>query len=267
MPRYYKSCSTCGAQFARRFNAERHIRSVHAGNGHVGTMNKPINRVRVGNNNFLSADQTHSRGSTVGSLPSNHYYPDRNNHSNGNISQIIDNRCRDIVRERIDAYWNRRKANPLETWPFGFAGYVCNTCLNIDIIEVYSNFSERKHVCTELTTLDYPQIHSNSRIVLDYLHSRLPIYMTEFVKRLWQFRRVTLLARPLRILPDLLVPIDGNPDEHWSIRCIGDKRMTVFDNDAELMEFFRLTQNRTFGFFSVTIERVVRAFIFQLDLN
>ena len=264
MPKYYKSCSVCNAEFSRRFNADRHVKNVHGGLGQIVITDKPIMTKRDLRSSAILPNS--------GALPIGNYYQNQNryhadnSHSCGGISELIERRCMETVRKKQSTITDRETRFGMDP-PIGYLGHVCNTCLNIDFLDRYPDPNRlQSHICSDLIAIDHEQMSKNRQLIMDYLYKKLPLYMLSLVKGIFPLG-VKLKAWGI-CPPDQPVTLDRYPYEHWSKRLLYDKQRTIVfdnDNDNELLDFFKLTRNRTFGNFSLLMHGTRRDFMILID--
>lgn len=147
------SCTVCGASFTRKYNADRHVRNVHSGEGNIQTLrNKRISSGLEGPS-FLN-------------FQSNFFLPGRK------ARQLLDEQST-IEQERILSLVNRHSGYPF----VNLAGRVCKDCLKIVLEGVITNSIQTtiipKHRCKPAWLFDQPFLLNYRHLAEKYIEGKI----------------------------------------------------------------------------------------------
>ena len=151
------NCTVCSASFTRKYNADRHVRNVHSGEGDIQTFGNK--RISLGANNPSSFTNSQSG-------QSNFFLPGRK------ARQLLDEQSA-IEQERILSLVNQHSGYPF----VNLAGRVCKDCLKIVLEGVITNRAQTtiipRHRCKPAWLFDQPFLLNYRHLAEKYLEGKI----------------------------------------------------------------------------------------------
>lgn len=253
-------CSECEAKSTRKWNLERHVKTVHGGAGSVMVAGSSARATTTG---------PAAAAATVTAGPSSS--PRRYGHE---ISRLVEERLESVANETA------RAISLLEPNSFlHFCAYACEDCLTIDLRDFDSPILQ--HKCDSLWLLDFPELNKNKQDIFRFLIRRIPRHVARILKQACGGGRVKLksvaidaehserwaLLNEVSIFredPEIAcynpVKLGFIAENHWARRAIRNGETVL--NDNELMDFINRT-GRTFSAFN--IEAQTYFMMFELE--